>query len=111
VHGTQWPGQELRVEVATGVVSRTLGLMGRRGMPAGSALLIRPCSSVHTMWMRFAIDVAYLDREERVVKVVHGLRPWRASIGGRRAHSVLELAAGEAARAGIEVGARVRVTR
>ena len=75
--------------------------MGRRSLPEGEALLIDPCYSVHTMFMRFAIDVVYLDSNDRVLKVVGRLRPFRASVC-RGAKRVLEMPAGSAALAGIK---------
>jgi len=84
-----------------------MGLMGRRGLPADGALLITPCSSVQTCFMRFAIDVVFLDRDGGVVRVVPGLKPYRAALGGRGARSALELPAGAAERCGIAVGDRV----
>jgi uncharacterized membrane protein (UPF0127 family) len=69
-------------------------------------MLITPCSSVQTTFMRFAIDVVFLDRDGQVVKVVQELRPYRGALGGRGAHSVLELPAG-AAHGVIAVGDRL----
>jgi len=66
-------------------------------------MLLRPAASVHTAFMRFTIDVVFLDREDRVVKVAAELRPWRAA-GCRGARTVLELPAGEAARQGLRPG-------
>lgn len=83
--------------------SRFWGLMGRRALADGQALLIDPCSSVHTMFMRFPIDVIYLDRENRVVKIADGLKPYRASLGGG-ARRVLEMPLGAAAASGLAVG-------
>ena len=100
----------LAIERADTIVRRTVGLMGRRTLPEATGLLITPCSSVHTCFMRFPIDVVYLDRDQRVVKVVPALKPWRMSLGGRRAKATLELAAGEAARLGLEPGARLRIS-
>jgi uncharacterized protein len=97
----------LEIEVAATPLRRMVGLLGRPALPAGRGLLITPCTSVHTMAMRFDIDVVYLDREGVVVKVEESLRPWRMSSGGRRARYTLELAAGEAARLGIARGVTV----
>ena len=66
-------------------------------------MLIRPAPSVHTLFMRFPIDVVFLDRSLTVVKVVHGLRAWRAA-GARKAAAALELPAGAAAAAGVRAG-------
>src|SRR5207253_3120640 len=83
-----------RCSVADTFLPRLRGLLGRRGLAPGEGLLLRPCSSIHTMFMRFAVDVVFLDRELRVVHVVPNLRPWRLA-ASKGARSVLELAAGE----------------
>jgi uncharacterized membrane protein (UPF0127 family) len=80
-----------------------LGLMFRKGLAEGEALLIDPCSSVHTFFMRFPIDVLFLDKEGRVVKIAAGLKPYRAALG-KGCKRVLEMAAGGAAGAGVQVG-------
>jgi uncharacterized protein len=84
------------------------GLLGRDGLDEGEGLLIRPCGSVHTFFMRFPIDVVFLDRELSVVAVRPEVRPWRTA-GARGAKVVLELAAGEAARVGIAPGTALRL--
>ena len=73
--------------------SRRKGLLGRDALSAGRGLLIAPCEAIHTFGMRFPIDVVYLARDLRVIKVRHALIPWRISFC-LRAHSVLELPAG-----------------
>src|SRR4030042_4786163 len=90
------------VGVADGVWSRFWGLMGRRSLPEGGGLLLRPSSSIHTAFMRFPIDVVFLDRELRGVKGVPEMKPFRVAgaVGG--AHSALELNAGAAAKAQVE---------
>lgn len=99
---------QLTPRVASSAVERLVGLLGRRSLDEGECVLLSPCSSVHTIGMRFAIDVVYLDRDGMVLKVVRDLLPWRWSLGGRRARMVLELAAGEAKRLGIEPGMFLR---
>jgi uncharacterized protein len=84
------------VRQARSIWARFWGLMGRRSLPTGNGLWIRPCSSVHTFFMRFPIDVIFLDRNNQVVKIIPGMKPWRTALGGRGAHSVLELNAGAA---------------
>jgi uncharacterized membrane protein (UPF0127 family) len=92
------------VQRAESVWSRFWGLMGRRALPEGEALHIRHCNSVHTFFMRFTMDAVFLDKGARVVKVVPDMKPFRAAVGGKGAHSVLELAAGAAALAEVEAG-------
>jgi len=86
----------LQVRRAATAWLRLRGLLGRSRLAPGQALWLDPCRAVHTLGMRYAIDVAFIDRQGRVVRIVHGLRPWRWA-GGWRARSAVELAAGEAA--------------
>lgn len=90
--------------IARGYWSRLVGLLGRSSLPAGEALVLEPCSSVHTAFMRFAIDVVYYDRERRVVKVVPKLRPFRMSGALRASCSVIELPGGTVAGSGTAPG-------
>ena len=92
-----------RCSVANTFFPRLRGLLGRRGLVPGEGLLLRPCSSIHTMFMRFAVDAVFLDRELHVVHVVPNLRPWRLA-ASKDARSVLELAAGESDRRAIRPG-------
>jgi uncharacterized membrane protein (UPF0127 family) len=82
------------------------GLLGRSGLESGEGILLRPASSVHTFFMRFAIDVVFLNREGEVVEVATRVRPWRTA-GAKGANAVVELGAGEAGRRGIRVGDRL----
>lgn len=98
------------VQVADGVWSRFWGLMGRRRLPEGGGLLLKPSSSIHTAFMRFPIDVVFLDRELRVVKVVPEMKPFRVTMAFGGAHSALELNAGAAARAQVEADDQLVLT-
>ena len=95
-----------RCLVADSAWSRMRGLLGRRGLESGEGLLLRPAGSVHTFFMRFPIDVVFLSRDGEVLKVARALPAWRTA-GARRAKAALELAADEAERSGIRVGARL----
>jgi uncharacterized protein len=97
-----------RCVIADSFATRLRGLLGRRSLDPDEGLLIRPAGSVHMLFMRFAIDVVFLDAELRVRKVVAGLRPWRMA-GCRGAKAALELPAGAAARAGIDVGETLEI--
>jgi uncharacterized membrane protein (UPF0127 family) len=83
--------------VADSFWSRFRGWM-LRGRPAdGEALIIQPCTSIHMMFMRFAIDAVFFDREGNVTHVTHRLPPWVGlAFGRRRAYGVIELPAGAA---------------
>lgn len=77
--------------------SRFRGLMLRRSLAHGEALIIEPCSSIHMMFMRFPIDAVFYDRQGRVTRVVHKVRPWIGfAMGGKGARGVIELPVGAA---------------
>jgi hypothetical protein len=79
-----------RLEVAGTGSARRKGLLGRDRLAPGEGLWIVPCESVHTFFMRFPIDLVYLDRKLRIRKLRSGVGPWRLS-ACLFAHSVLEL--------------------
>lgn len=85
------------IEAADQGTRRRKGLLGRSSLMLGEGLWIVPCEAVHTFCMRFAIDLIYLDRRNRVVKIREDVGPWRVS-GCLRAHSVVELPSGSIAR-------------
>jgi uncharacterized protein len=82
-----------RLEKADTAAKRNKGLLGRSGLDAGEGLWIVPCESVHTFFMQFPLDLVYLDRNHRILKVRAGVRPWRLS-ACLVAHSIVELPAG-----------------
>ncbi|MCX4916735.1 DUF192 domain-containing protein [Streptomyces sp. NBC_00687] len=92
------------LERASTARARRRGLLGRDGIEG--ALLLTPASSVHTLGMRFPIDVAYLDRASRVL-AVRTMRPGRVGLPRPRARAVLEAEAGSMERWGVERGVRV----
>jgi uncharacterized membrane protein (UPF0127 family) len=97
-----------RCLIARGPWTRLKGLLGRRELSSEEGLLLQPTSSVHTCFMRFAIDAVFLDRSLTVIDVVPDLRRWR--IAGRRgARAVLELKAGECERRGLRPGDRLAI--
>lgn len=80
--------------VADTFFTRFKGLMGAAFLPAGAGLHIIPCNSIHMFFMKIPLDVVFLDRNNTVVHMVEGIRPWQATKIVRKAHSVLELPAG-----------------
>lgn len=81
-------GKQLPVAEANTFMKRFLGLMGRKESYYG--LLLDPCNSVHTCFMRFNLDVLFLDRDNRIVAIRHAMKPWRATSIVKNAHKVLE---------------------
>lgn len=96
------------VEKADDFFSRGVGLLGRSGLESGRALWLVPGKSIHTWFMRFAIDVLFLDKSLAVVKVIEEMGPWRVSPWVGDAHSVLELKAGSL-RGAVSVGDRLEM--
>jgi uncharacterized membrane protein (UPF0127 family) len=95
-----------RCTVADTTFRRLRGLLGTRELKPGDGIVLRPGWSIHTAFLFFPIDVIFVNADQVVVKVVRNLKPWRASTC-RGARDVVELAAGEAARRGLEPGDRV----
>jgi uncharacterized membrane protein (UPF0127 family) len=92
-----------RCEPAESTIARMRGLLGRDGLAPGEGMLIHPAPSVMTFFMRFPIDVVFLDRDMQVVKVVPALRPWRTA-SARKAVAALELPSGAAETIGLRSG-------
>jgi hypothetical protein len=95
-----------RVWRASSAWERLRGLLGRAPLKADEALLIEPCSSVHTFGMRYPIDLAYLDRDGRVLRIVPRVRPLRLS-ARPGARATLEMAPGAAEAIGLRAGQRL----
>ena len=98
------------VETAFERDARNRGLLGRDGLARGHVLVLAPCNSIHTFFMRFAIDVAFVDRDGQVLAVREALRPWRLALE-LRAFAVFELAAGALALTNTRRGDRLFLAR
>lgn len=90
------------VQIARSFWSRFKGLMLRASLPQSQGVLLCPSASIHTAFMRFPTDVLFIDRHNRVVKVVEEIKPYRVAFSA--GHSALELQAAAAARASVEEG-------
>jgi uncharacterized membrane protein (UPF0127 family) len=97
-----------RLELAGTGDTRRKGLLGRDGLAQGEGLWIAPCESVHTFFMRFALDLVYLDRQHKVKKVKSNVGPWRLS-ACFSAHSVLELPVGTISASQTQCGDTVEI--
>ena len=95
------------IHLADNPLTRMLGLMGKPGLEQGQGLLIKPCNSVHSCFMRFRFDAVFLDSEGKVLRVIEGMKPWRCSPFVKGAKQVLELAEGESGRLGLVPDAEV----
>ena len=92
-----------RCEVAQTAWARMRGLLGRDGVEPGGGLLINGTGSIHMFFMRFPIDVVFLDRDRKILGIAHEVRPWRTA-ATRRAVAALELPAGTAKAHDLAVG-------
>lgn len=97
-----------RLETAFDSGTRRRGLLGRAGLDEGSALIIAPCSAIHTFFMRFAIDVAFVDRSGHVVRGSRRIPPWRVGLG-IGAWAAIELPAGTLATTQTRPGDRLEL--
>lgn len=99
------------VVLANTFFMRLRGLIARRRLAPTEALWLRPCNGVHTWWMHYAIDVIFLDRELRIVKLVENMRPFRLTAPHREARSVLEMTAHSISHANLKVGDQLEIVR
>ena len=101
--------KDIDIIIADIFLLRLAGLMFRRKLPEATGLLLAPCNSVHMCFMRFAIDVVYLDKDYNIIKVVHDLKPWIGLSLCSKAWATLELTAGEAKCCGLITGKRLEI--
>ncbi|HHX49861.1 MAG TPA: DUF192 domain-containing protein [Clostridia bacterium] len=85
--------------------------MGTGSLPEKSALLLEPCSGIHTFFMRYPIDAVFLDGENRVLYILHSIRPYRWSPLIKNAQKVLELPAGCCRRTATEIGNKLEIIK
>lgn len=99
-----------RVKTASSFAKRLVGLIGTADFPSGMGLLLVPCSSIHTWFMKYPIDVLFLDRNDRVLEAVQSVPPFRLGPVVRGAAKVLELPAGVIVAAGTQTGDLIEFT-
>ena len=92
------------IRLASSLVGRLKGLLGCPGLAPGQGLVLEPCRSIHTFFMRFPIDVVFYDKEQRVVAVRENLAPYRLTSVVWRARGVVELPAGTVLASKTKVG-------
>jgi uncharacterized membrane protein (UPF0127 family) len=82
------------VHVARTMPERMKGLLGKEALPENHGLLLSPCGSVHTFFMKFSLDLIFLDGGLKIVRFLRNVRPHRMAFGGLQARSVIEVQAG-----------------
>lgn len=103
----QFGDREWQCDYTATLFERGIGLLGRKSYPHNRIMVIPKCGSVHTWFMRFPIDIVFLDKCGKVLRIEYNVAPWRMLFGGRGAATTLEAAASsgaESAFAGIRVG-------
>jgi len=98
-----------RIRVASSTVDRTVGLLRTSRLEPGEGLWIERSPSIHMFFMRYPIDAVFVSKDGRVTKIVHGLKPWRVVWWAPGARDCLELPAGAASAAGLEIGDKLRL--
>ena len=97
--------------VADSFLTRLVGLLRDEHLAPGDGLWIKPCNSIHSIGMKFVFDAVFLDKDLRVVHLMHEMPPWKASKMVWSAKSVLELPAGMITQTGTELGDQFEMRR
>lgn len=85
----QTPGKpELVLYLADSFWERLRGLLGTKQLPDNTGLLLMRCNSIHMFFMRYALDIVYVDRNFQIVKLVHNIKPWQISGCWKAAHTI-----------------------
>jgi len=92
------------IEVAESFFSKLTGLIFKKNLKEGSGFLIENCNNIHTLWMRFPIDVLYLDEGGRILHMLYSVKPFRFTSSIKGAVKVLEIKSKAAAGLGLKVG-------
>jgi uncharacterized membrane protein (UPF0127 family) len=98
-----------KTEIAQTIFTRAKGLLGRKGLENGQALIIKDCNSIHTFFMRFPIDVVFVDRNDYVLRVVENIKPFRLSPVAWRASCTIELPVGVVKSSQTQKGDRLKI--
>ncbi len=99
-----------KLQMAASVWQRSAGLLGKKSLDTDYGMWIAPCGSIHTFFMKFAIDVVFINGKGEVTHIIPDLQPWRIGAAPAKTRAALELPAGACSRIGLKVGSRVLVT-
>jgi uncharacterized membrane protein (UPF0127 family) len=100
-----------KVSLADNFYSRLFGLIPRKSISTGEGLIIDPCNSIHMFFMRFPIDVLFVDKNNVVVYIVENIKPWRISKVVWNSKYVVELPVGTVKKASTTVGDKIKIER
>ena len=110
INDTKQISLSIDIERAESYLSRLVGLLGRESLELGKSLWIKPCNNIHTMFMKFSIDVIFVDTKLIVKKVYLNIPPWRPLYYVWGAHSVFEMPAGSLTAKSVEKGDQLSVS-
>ena len=99
----------IKIEKADTFFKRLRGLIGRKNLPQGRGLMIIPCNSIHMLFMSFAIDAVFVDKNFVIKKIAQNLKPWTGFSICVGAWAVVEISAGESVRLNLQVGQTLEV--
>ena len=99
----------LTIKIADTFCTRLRGLLGTKRLNENEGLLIKPCNSVHMVGMRYAIDIVYLDKKNKILKVVENLKPWIGVSLCLKAENTLEMAAFSTQKYNMQVGKKLNL--
>lgn len=99
---------DIQISTMTSFLAKAKGLLGKKSLPANEGVLLLKCNSIHMFWMRFSVDVVFVDDQFIVVKVVPFLKPWLIA-RCKKASSTFELSAGMVKKFNIENGSCLKV--
>ena len=95
--------------LATSLGQRLKGLLGRSSISTNEALILRPCASIHTFFMRFSIDVLFLDKNMQVIRLIQNFPPYRLSPTVWGSQMVIELPTGKIIQTGTQIGDKLEL--
>ena len=102
------PNGEIQSEYANSFFARFCGLMGRKNLPQGKGMIFDATNSIHMLFMRFAIDAVFLDKNGKILSIHKSLKPWIGFAICTKAYYVIELGAEEAERLGFKIGEKIK---
>lgn len=97
--------------IANSFWPRMKGLMGKKDLAEDEGLLLVPCNSVHSMFMRFPIDLLFLDRELKIIRIIERFKPWKATPIFRDCYQVVELRSGIVVKKGVSIKDELEIAR
>jgi len=109
INSTKYTILAEKTEVANTPFRRLKGLLGRTSLEEGHSLVIKPCSSIHTFFMQFPIDVIFLDKDNKVAALAEALRPWRLFGAPLKGKLVIELPSGTITRTKTSKGDTIEI--